>query len=691
MATYNYPHVDITTKALTRRTPSVAESTATILLAPFVCDRGPENELVTIDSMADFVATYGNLDYSKPGQRQILNIGKWLAAGGRVKALRYTEAKYSEPQLTTGKMNDGNALEFEYAGYEGKGVILAVSYVEKTGTQSDYIKITTQYDKDHFGSEFTVGYRLAYGAGVDAPDIENVRDSFANDDLSKESFIVSDTGKIRESVSAYLIYDGYDSSKQTTTAKLYLKSNGETLDTGITIARDVKNEYKPAKKATFEYTINDIDNNEIGKAIAEARYSGDYYNDIQIKLTTTKSGDSYRFSVIVLKGSSTIIEKFQKLTVEKTYTVEENSEYLGEFGIKLKTAVKDAAGKDTNEYKYIDIMDITDSTEYSGLLNRLADIGTVKLGSDNGGSSISADDESQYSALVPSMKTALAQPLESEFDIMLDCGYPESVKKDLIALFSMKEDGLDKLTRDDAFLYLTPYIISGNGRRNVPTQTENDIDELISQVGANTDDMAFNVGEYTHYGKVIDLYSEDSGKEVYVPATYELAGKIPTIDASYGVQYPVAGLTRGKLSDFTWIDSVPSNSEKNAYYEGRVNYIEKDSRGMYFMDQLTKADGDTALKFINNSRALLKIKKELKKIARGYLHEFNDRITKNNLLNALNTSLANWVNNRTLSYGAISLQDYTENDTLSNEELLIQLDIKFTGTIEVISIDITVE
>ena len=158
-----------------------------------------------------------------------------------------------------------------------------------------------------------------------------------------------------------------------------------------------------------------------------------------------------------------------------------------------------------------------------------------------------------------------------------------------------------------------------------------------------------------------------------------------------GPQWPVSGQTRGVIQNSLWIDHIPSNSEKQENYENHLNYIEKDSRGMYIMSQLTNTSQDTALKFINNSRALLKMKKELTLIARRYLHEFNDRITKTNIYNALNSYLANWIQNRTLSFGSIGLYDYTQNEALTNEELLITLDIKFTGTIEIISFDITVE
>src|SRR5574344_2057274 len=83
---YTYPHVGITTKALPRRTVAAATSTATTLLAPFMCDRGPTDQLVAIDTMEQLTRNFGSLDYSLPYQRQILNIGKWISAGGRVLA-----------------------------------------------------------------------------------------------------------------------------------------------------------------------------------------------------------------------------------------------------------------------------------------------------------------------------------------------------------------------------------------------------------------------------------------------------------------------------------------------------------------------------------------------------------------------------------------------------------------------------
>lgn len=88
---FTFPHVNITTKALASRKPTVTVNTNTRLFAPFVSSKGPENEVVVVENFTDFKNIYGNLDYTKLGQEQILNIGQWFSAGGVVLAFRMTQ------------------------------------------------------------------------------------------------------------------------------------------------------------------------------------------------------------------------------------------------------------------------------------------------------------------------------------------------------------------------------------------------------------------------------------------------------------------------------------------------------------------------------------------------------------------------------------------------------------------------
>ena len=279
--------------------------------------------------------------------------------------------------------------------------------------------------------------------------------------------------------------------------------------------------------------------------------------------------------------------------------------------------------------------------------------------------------------------------------MLIDPGYSLEVKQDLIKLFCSQSTDINDVVRNDAFLTLTNRVFNGD---TIGSSTLDDIEEIdpdiLRPTSGNIDGVVcdfYNMSIHRNVHKIEDIYSLNGGREVYVPSTYFLAGLYPNNDKKYGVQYPTAGLTRGVVTGSLWIDELPTNAQKQEYYDNHLNYIEKDSRGSYFMSQLTGDVNNTALNKINSVRALLKIKSELTTTARRYLHEFNDRITKNNLLNALNTIMSNWIQNRTLSYGTIAIYDSTDNPSLLDEEVQITSQIKFTGTIDIISFDITID
>jgi hypothetical protein len=55
--------------------------------------------------------------------------------------------------------------------------------------------------------------------------------------------------------------------------------------------------------------------------------------------------------------------------------------------------------------------------------------------------------------------------------------------------------------------------------------------------------------------------------------------------------------------------------------------------------------------------------------------------------NALNRYVSEWIQNRTLSFATVDVQK----DEISDERVNVGLNIRFTGTIEIISIDIVIE
>ena len=107
------------------------------------------------------------------------------------------------------------------------------------------------------------------------------------------------------------------------------------------------------------------------------------------------------------------------------------------------------------------------------------------------------------------------------------------------------------------------------------------------------------------------------------------------------------------------------------------------------MSQRTLENGanNSALQFINNALMTNIIVKELGILAREYLFEYNDAITLSNLRKTLNTYISNYVASRVLEYAYIDVQK----DEFSPEAIDVSINIKYTGTIEVISIDLTIE
>lgn len=684
MATFTYPHVGITTKALQRRTVAAATSTATTLLAPFMCDRGPDSQLVAIDSMDQLIRTFGSLDYSKEYQRQIINIGKWIGAGGRVLACRLittADSIQNAVYLTQVAASASNASTRQYTWtINVKGVAVQ---------STDEPVITVNYDTPESGKQdlYIVYNGIRYYINLKGTLTETSEtgysyahvNAFTSSGISFEDFTKASSGK------TFLGNLVLNISKVGSEQHLFLMNSEsyKSFDTGIVISKPSSittngSEITSAKKATYSasYSVNG------GKTVslsADAKYYGTYYNDISVEFSSDGVEQNSKtlvysmyFDVVVYltqKGVKKAVEKYTNVEFSRLYTISENSDYIENIVLSVNGA--EVTDIDSTNSAYLSDFKDVELTKSDSALDGTLDIESI---------------------LVSSLTDILKKPLETPFDVMIDCGYSKQVKLDLIKLFCNTSTDINDVVRNDAFLYLTPYRIANAGRTK-PTAFEAKLAELRpanSRIDGVECDLS-NMMVIDQYEKIQDIYSEESGKEVFIPSDSFFADLVPANDANNGVQWPTAGLTRGVVKGALWINTLPTAAEKQEHYDDNFNYIEKDDRGVFIMTQLTGTVDDTSLKFVNNERSLLKIKRQLTLIGRQYLHEFNDRLTKTNLLNALNTYLSDWIQNRTLSYGAVTLTDSSEDETLTDEEIEIGLYVKFTGTIEVISVNITVE
>jgi hypothetical protein len=185
------------------------------------------------------------------------------------------------------------------------------------------------------------------------------------------------------------------------------------------------------------------------------------------------------------------------------------------------------------------------------------------------------------------------------------------------------------------------------------------------------------------------VYDEFTGKDIKVTTPYYLASKVPLLDNSPGMSYPMAGPRRGTFSGFKKLSYNPSPIWKEQLYRKQVNYVEQDSERTNLATQLTSQTVVSATSHINNVRTLLRILREVENLSETHKMEFNDDQTLQSFQENLNILLDKWRNNRAVKnvIGTVYASDYDREQNI----LRVRVEISFTSIIERIMIDMIVE
>lgn len=184
------------------------------------------------------------------------------------------------------------------------------------------------------------------------------------------------------------------------------------------------------------------------------------------------------------------------------------------------------------------------------------------------------------------------------------------------------------------------------------------------------------------------IADEYTGGEIRVTPTLFLAEKIPTIDREYGIQYPFVGPRRGGIAGFKTLSWNPNDAYKEELYKAKLNYVEKDIDGVNFASQQTTQFIASALSDIPHVRVLLRIRRDIERLAAGYRFEFNDKSSWGSMDQAINGYLQGWVSNRALSTAAGSV--YASKYDIQQKIARVKIEVTFTGFIERVLIDIVV-
>lgn len=422
--------------------------------------------------------------------------------------------------------------------------------------------------------------------------------------------------------------------------------------------------------------IDEIVEPDVEAVVAKAKYYGEYYNNLKLQFVI-RSKDSFALTVYEQFGSKLLkVEQFPKVKLATMKSTLNASEYITDVDFSEYTTVYDA-----NKKEFIATTGTTFMVQMAGANDVYdTDLSNVNLEEFSDGSNNKSLLQYFWEAVAPNvLMNKIAYPI----DMIMDAGYPKEVKKAMFDFINNSDlDTRANIGRDDIIGIFDVYTLNQTDSAfSCPSDVEYDIYDSYKST---------NVAFYNQYFKAEDINFHD-GAEIFVTPSYFLSSLIPHNDQVYGIQFATAGLRRAVLEEALYVNKNPLPDEKDEWFRARVNYVEKTPREYAFMSQRTHDGSDdddfTALSFLNNIRCLEKMKKDIEAIGRNYLFEFNDSVTLSQMSTRLNTYITNWITNRTLASGTVEVNK----NPYSDEAVDIILTIRFNGTIEVISVDITIE
>jgi Phage tail sheath C-terminal domain len=238
-----------------------------------------------------------------------------------------------------------------------------------------------------------------------------------------------------------------------------------------------------------------------------------------------------------------------------------------------------------------------------------------------------------------------------------------------------------------------------------PLRLQSDTTSLTSW-GSNTAGATDNGDEglvtYDAYSAVFypsGLTNDNTGNTVVVPASHMM---LKTIALSDQVSYPwfaPAGLRRGAITNATsvgYIDKTTgefksvslTEGQRDALYGVKINPLTFfNGVGLVNYGQRTRSSGSSALDRINVARLVVFLRSQLNKLAKPYVFEPNDKITRDEIKQAIESLLLELVGLRAI-YDYAVVCDETNNTParIDRNELYVDIAIEPVKAIEFIYI-----
>ena len=270
------------------------------------------------------------------------------------------------------------------------------------------------------------------------------------------------------------------------------------------------------------------------------------------------------------------------------------------------------------------------------------------------------------------------------FNLMATPGYPELIGE----MVSLNFDrGLTAFILGDSPMRLTPDATSLNEwATNVNQAVEDNDDGLVSR------------DEYLGVFYPAGFSSDNFGNNVVVPASHMM---LRTVALSDQVSYPwfaPAGTRRGGITNASSTGYINNEGEfvsvslnegqRDTLYSNNINPITFISgAGLVNFGQKTRARGASALDRINVARLTIYLRSQLNTLAKPYIFEPNDTITRNEIKQAAESLLLELVGQRGL-YDYLVVCDETNNtpSRIDRNELYLDIAIEPVKAVEFIYI-----
>ena len=272
-----------------------------------------------------------------------------------------------------------------------------------------------------------------------------------------------------------------------------------------------------------------------------------------------------------------------------------------------------------------------------------------------------------------------------QFNLMACPGYPE-VTQNLVDL------NTDRGT--------TAFVVADSPfRLPADTQSLTSWGNNSAKANDNGDDGLVTFDEYTGVFYPSGLTTDNTGSQVVVPSSHLM---LKTIAVSDQVAYPwfaPAGIRRGGITNATavgYIDKATgefqnvalTDNQRNTLYDIKVNPITFfNGVGLVNYGQRTRASGTSALDRINVARLVIYLRTQLNRLAKPFVFEPNDKITRDEIKGAVESLMLELVGLRAL-YDFAVVCDESNNTAarIDRNELYVDIAIEPVKSIEFIYI-----